>query len=70
MIEDYKNQIQLLEIVSDKILYSNPYIAKDPKNLRIIDNYKSIFEYEEVQKNEEQSCEEQILVLRNMKRGG
>lgn len=71
MIEDLKNQIQLFEIATDKILYNNPYIVKKTQNIKIIDNYKPIFETEnEVQENKEQSVEEQIKLLRDMKRGG
>lgn len=62
-IDDIKQDIQLFELTSDKVIQSNPYIVKNPKQIRLIKEYSEFFEQEE----REQTPEEQIAILRSLK---
>lgn len=42
-MEQHRKQIQLFELVSDKVLFGNPYIAKSPKSIRLLKEYKELF---------------------------
>jgi hypothetical protein len=40
---ELKEKIILFENMSDKILYNDPNIAKNPQNIRLIDRYEQLF---------------------------
>lgn len=61
---EYKNQISLLEALSDKILRANPYISKNAKFISLKENFQELFK-EKTGKLIFQSREEQIRNMRS-----
>lgn len=58
---EFKNQISLLEALSDKILVANPYIVKNSKFTTLRSVFDNLFEDS---KQQSQSIEEQIRNMR------
>lgn len=61
--DDFRLQINLQEAVTNKIIQANPLLTKSPKIKLIKDVFKHLFK----EKEEEQTIEEQIAILRSMK---
>lgn len=63
MTEDYKQEIQLMEATTDKLLCNNPNIMKKPKKIRLIKIFEYLFKQEE---KPQQTPEEQAKILRGL----
>lgn len=61
--DDFRRQIQIQEAVSNKMIKSNPMMYKNPEVISLFSMFKEIFN----QKEEEQTIEEQIAILRSIK---
>jgi hypothetical protein len=61
--DDFKLQITLQDETTNKIIKANPMLYKNPK----INSLKEVFRHLFKQKEEEQTIEEQIALLRGMK---
>lgn len=62
--DDFKLQISLQEESTNKVIKSNPLLVRHPK----IQSLQTAFNYLFKKKEEEQTIEEQIAILRNMKK--
>lgn len=56
-------QAELMEGLSDKLLFSNPNIVKHPKKIRILDTFKEMFK-DMLKKDDQQDYE---AMIRNMR---
>lgn len=63
--DEFKQQVNLQEAVTDKMINSNPMLFKEPEIPRLINMFKELFKNNEDE--EVQSIEEQIAILRTMK---
>lgn len=64
MNEDLKNQINIEEASTNKIIEANPLMFRNPKVKMIRDMFKGLFKQKE---EKEQTIEEQIAILRSIK---
>lgn len=60
ILDARRQQIDLLEIVTDKIILSNPMAYKKPKNIRLMEKFKKLFP------KKDQTLDEQVQILMSM----